>query len=91
MMLTLRQTASGQALVPERLLAGFFTEEFREHGQRIGFEAVGLSGQRSILAHVGIKSKHRVAGAKPPGCEFSRVVPTIFIFRQLLRPPSATR
>ena len=25
-------------------LAGFYTQELREHGQRVGFEAVGLSG-----------------------------------------------
>ncbi len=33
-------------------LAGFLTRELREHGQRVGFEAVGLGGQRAILAHV---------------------------------------
>jgi nucleoside-triphosphatase len=41
-------------------LAGFYTQELREHGQRVGFEAISLSGQRAILAHVGFKSKHRV-------------------------------
>jgi nucleoside-triphosphatase len=48
-------------------LAGFYTQELREHGQRVGFEAVGLSGQRAILAHVGFKSKHRVSkyGVEP--------------------------
>src|SRR4051794_30252169 len=42
--------------VAERLgdlrLAGFLTLELREHGQRVGFEAVGLGGRRAILAHV---------------------------------------
>lgn len=33
-------------------LAGFLTLELREHGQRVGFEAVGLGGHRAILAHV---------------------------------------
>ena len=33
-------------------LAGFLTLELREHGQRVGFEAVGLGGRRVILAHV---------------------------------------
>lgn len=33
-------------------LAGFYTKELRERGQRVGFEAVGLSGQRAVLAHV---------------------------------------
>lgn len=52
-------------------LAGFYTQELREHGQRVGFEAVGLSGQRAILAHVGFKSQHRVGkyGVEPERLE----------------------
>ena len=52
-------------------LAGFYTQELREHGQRVGFEAVGLSGARVILAHVGFKSKHRVSkyGVEPERLE----------------------
>lgn len=48
-------------------LAGFYTQELREKGQRVGFEAVGLSGQRAILAHVGFRSKYRVGryGVEP--------------------------
>jgi nucleoside-triphosphatase len=37
-------------------LAGFLTLEIREHGPRVGFEAVGLGGQRAILAHVRFQS-----------------------------------
>src|SRR5208282_43792 len=37
-------------------LAGFLTLELREHGQRVGFEAVGLGGRRVILAHVRFRS-----------------------------------
>jgi nucleoside-triphosphatase len=52
-------------------LAGFYTQELREHGQRVGFEAVSLSGQRAILAHVSFKSKHRVCkyGVEPERLE----------------------
>jgi nucleoside-triphosphatase len=39
---------------------GFYTEELREHGTRVGFELVGLDGQRKVLAHVGISSRYRV-------------------------------
>jgi len=48
-------------------LAGFYTEELREHGHRVGFEAIGLSGQRAVLAHVDFRSKHRVGkyGVEP--------------------------
>ena len=42
--------------VVERLsgqcLAGFYTQEVRESGRRVGFEAVGLAGSRMMLAHV---------------------------------------
>jgi nucleoside-triphosphatase len=37
-------------------LAGFLTVELREHGQWVGFKAVGLSGRRAILAHVRFRS-----------------------------------
>jgi hypothetical protein len=30
-------------------LAGSSTPEFREQGQRVGFEAAGLPGQRAVL------------------------------------------
>src|SRR5215467_14590534 len=41
-------------------LRGFYTQELREYGQRVGFEAVGLSGQRAVLAHVRSRSMLRV-------------------------------
>ncbi len=41
-------------------LAGFYTRELRGHGQRVGFEAVGLSGGKSVLAHVQSRSRLRV-------------------------------
>ena len=41
-------------------LAGFYTQEVRERGQRVGFEAVSLSGRRAPLAHVRSRSRHRV-------------------------------
>lgn len=48
-------------------LAGFYTEEIREQGQRVGFEAVSLSGRRALLAHVRSRSRHRVGryGVEP--------------------------
>ncbi|MCP4201243.1 MAG: hypothetical protein GY769_04840 [bacterium] len=33
-------------------LAGFYTEEIRERGRRVGFRAVTLGGDRSTIAHV---------------------------------------
>lgn len=40
---------------------GFFTQEIRKGGERIGFEIVTLSGKRGILAEKGFKSSFRVS------------------------------
>src|ERR1700687_1330802 len=52
-------------------LAGFYTRELREGGQRVGFEIVGLGGQQSILAHIGWSSGPRVGryGVEPANLE----------------------
>jgi nucleoside-triphosphatase len=72
--------------VPEHLadlrLAGFLTLELREHGQRVGFEAVGLGGRRAILAHVRIRSPLAVGRY---GVEPGRLLP--LIEEELVRPP----
>ena len=41
-------------------MAGFLTAEIRGMGSRLGFELQGLNGERRILAHVEIDSRHRV-------------------------------
>jgi nucleoside-triphosphatase len=41
-------------------LRGFYTEEVRERGQRVGFDAVGLSGRRVVIAHARSASRLRV-------------------------------
>ena len=41
-------------------MTGFYTTEIRFKGYRSGFELQGLNGQRRILAHVDMKSRHRV-------------------------------
>jgi nucleoside-triphosphatase len=40
--------------------AGFYTQEIRRQGKRLGFQAVGLSGGRAVLAHVVFRSPLRV-------------------------------
>jgi nucleoside-triphosphatase len=52
-------------------LAGFYTRELREGGQRVGFEIVGLGGQQSILAHIGWSSGPQVGryGVEPANLE----------------------
>ena len=39
---------------------GFYTEEIREVGQRVGFSLTTLDRKESVLAHVKIKSQYRV-------------------------------
>jgi len=41
-------------------IAGFYTQEIRERGQRKGFCWHRLDGRTRVLAHVDIKSKYRV-------------------------------
>jgi nucleoside-triphosphatase len=55
-------------------LAGFLTLELREHGERVGFEAIGLRGHRAILAHVRFMSPVTVGRY---GVEPDRLVPLI--------------
>ncbi len=40
---------------------GFYTEEIRSQGTRLGFKLVTLDGQEAILAHVDIHSRYRVS------------------------------
>jgi nucleoside-triphosphatase len=40
---------------------GFFTEEIRKEGERIGFKIVTLSGKEGILAEKGFRSAYRVS------------------------------
>jgi len=42
-------------------LAGFYTEEIRESGRRVGFRWHRLDGRTGTLAHVKVKSPHRVS------------------------------
>jgi nucleoside-triphosphatase len=61
--------SSGAAARPSP--AGFYTEEMRDRGQRVGFEIVGLSGQRRVLAQVRSTSGQRVGryGVDPSALE----------------------
>lgn len=43
---------------------GFYTEEIRKKGERVGFKIRSLDGRESILAHVDFKSPHKVSKYK---------------------------
>ena len=42
-------------------VGGFYTEEIRSGGPRLGFRTVSLDGESAILAHVDIHSRYRVS------------------------------
>lgn len=43
---------------------GFYTQEIREKGQRLGFKIIALDGKEGILAHANIKSPYQVSKYK---------------------------
>jgi nucleoside-triphosphatase len=65
-------------------LAGFYTQELRENRQRVGFEAIGLSKQRAILAHVESRSRPRVGRY---GVDPEQLQPLVQI--ELQKPPDS--
>ena len=58
----------------ERRLAGFYTQEIRLHGQRVGFEILGMGGQSGVLAHVDFAGQHRVGRYGVNLAEFEEIV-----------------
>ncbi len=42
-------------------IRGFFTKEIRKGGVRMGFQIETFDGDSAVLAHVGIRSPHRVS------------------------------
>jgi len=64
-------------------ISGFYTRELREGGNRVGFEAIGISsGLHAILAHVHSKSRLRVGKY---GVEAAALAP--LVRAELARPP----
>ena len=39
---------------------GFYTEEIRQRGQRVGFKIITLAGEEAVLAHIDFNAKQRV-------------------------------
>jgi nucleoside-triphosphatase len=44
-----------------RRIGGFTTAEIREEGERVGFRIQAFGGDSSVLAHVNVRSPHRVS------------------------------
>lgn len=76
------QPGCGKTTVVERIiqrlaslrLAGFYTREMRERGQRVGFQAVGLHDETALLAHVDSRSPARVGRYGVELEEFEEIV-----------------
>jgi nucleoside-triphosphatase len=41
-------------------VTGFYTQELRSAGRCVGFELITIDGQQRVLAHVDIRSRHRI-------------------------------
>jgi nucleoside-triphosphatase len=41
-------------------IKGFYTQEIRSAGRRVGFDLLTLDGQQHVLAHVDFRGSHRV-------------------------------
>jgi len=58
----------------DRRLTDFYTQEIRRGDQRIGFEILGLSGKRGVLAHVDFPGRPRVGRHGVNLAEFEEIV-----------------
>jgi nucleoside-triphosphatase len=61
-------------------IAGFYTNEIREGGRRVGFELTSFDGQNGILSHVGFKSAYNVGKYGVNIDEFERFLSSIRFF-----------
>ena len=72
--------------LPLRRPIGFYTEEIRYEGERKGFQAVSLSGEKLILAHVLIQSGYNVGKYKVDVKGFDTFLSNIDFFIDNQRP-----
>ena len=65
---------------------GFYTEEIRYEGERKGFQAVSLDGEKLILAHELLQSGYHVGKYKVDVKGFDKFLDNIDFFRDRERP-----
>jgi nucleoside-triphosphatase len=64
--------------LPSETACGFVTRELRRDGQRVGFAVETLAGGSAVLAHVDVRSPHRVGRYRVDLAAFeSAALPTI--------------
>lgn len=52
---------------------GFYTEELREKGERVGFRVKGLAGEEEIMAHIDFLTPYRVSKYKVDLARFEKI------------------
>jgi nucleoside-triphosphatase len=70
---TLARTVADALKARGLSVAGFYTEEIRDGGRRIGFSIEAFSGQRGVLAHVDRPGKPRVGRYGVDVASFERI------------------
>lgn len=65
---------------------GFYTEEIRYEGERKGFQAISLDGEKLILAHELLQSGYNVGKYKVDVKGFDKFLDNIDFFRDRERP-----
>lgn len=79
---------------PEPNIRGFFTEEIREKGRRVGFAAENFEGEREILSHIKVSSPLRVGKYRVDVKSFEKIAipaldiatteyPTVFVIDEI--------
>lgn len=51
-------------MINKEMVCGFYTQEIKVGGKRVGFAITGLGGEIGVLAHIDIKSNKRVGKYK---------------------------
>ena len=65
-----------------RNISGFVTDEIRVRGRREGFHLETFEGQRSVLAHTGMRSRYRVGKYGVDVAALERVVDTVLALNE---------
>jgi len=57
-----------------RAVAGFYTQEIRQAGRRLGFQAATFAGETVVMAHVDFRGRHRVGRCGVDVASFEQLV-----------------
>ena len=69
-------------ILTDRPVTGFYTNEIRGRGRRVGFECTGFRGQKGLLSHIGCSSAWRVGKYGVDIAGFERFLSLIGFFER---------